>query len=71
VVSVARILGTVSGVTGSEAPIHFNVVVSKEYEESSSFKRCMRQGPHALSIQVDCAGVATGASSYARLVSGD
>jgi hypothetical protein len=33
--------------------------------------RWMWRGPHALSIQVGCAEVATGASSDARLESGD
>jgi hypothetical protein len=71
VVSVATILGTVSSVTGSKVPIHFQVVASGEQERSSSLRRWMWQGPHTLCIHVGCAGAATGVSSYARLESGD
>jgi hypothetical protein len=69
-VSVARILGAVSSVTGGKVPVHFKVVVSEEYEKSSRLKRWMRRAPHALIVQVDCAGVATRASSFAWLESG-
>jgi hypothetical protein len=30
---MARILGAVFSVTGGEVPVHFKVVVSKEFEE--------------------------------------
>jgi hypothetical protein len=70
VVSVARILGAVSSGTGGQVPVHFKVVVSEEYEKSSR-RRWMRRGPHALSVQVGCAKVLMGASSDARLESGD
>jgi hypothetical protein len=67
---VARILGAVSSVTGGKVPVHFKVVVSEEYEKSSRLKRWMRRAPHALIVQVDCAGVATRASSFAWLEQG-
>jgi hypothetical protein len=39
---VARILGAVFSVTDGEVPIHFKLVGSEEYEESSSLRRWMR-----------------------------
>jgi hypothetical protein len=47
------------------------VAVSEGHEESSNLRRWMWQGPHASSVQDECTGVALGASSYARLESGD
>jgi hypothetical protein len=44
-VSVAKILGTMSSVTGGKVLVHFKVVVSEEYEESSIFIRWMRRAP--------------------------
>jgi hypothetical protein len=44
VVSVARVLVAVSSVTGRKALVHF-VVVSEEYEKSSSLRRWMWRGP--------------------------
>jgi hypothetical protein len=69
VVLVARILGAVSSVMGDKVPVHFKVVVFKEYEKSSSLRRWMWRGPHTLIVHGDCAGVVLGASSYARLES--
>jgi hypothetical protein len=68
---VARILGAVSSVTGGKVSIHFQVAASGEQERSSSLRRWMRQGPHALCVHVGCAGAVTSVSSYARLESGD
>jgi hypothetical protein len=67
---VARILGAVSSVTGGKVSIHFQVAASGEQERSSSLRRWMRQGPHALCVHVGCAGAVTSVSSYARLESG-
>jgi hypothetical protein len=54
-----------------QGPVHFQVVASEEQERSSSLWRWMRRGPHALCVQVGCAGAVTGVSSFARLKSRD
>jgi hypothetical protein len=61
----------VSSVTGGKVPVHFKVVAFEEQERSSSLRRWMRRGPHALCVHVGCAGAMTSVSSYARLESGD